>query len=390
MNVIVGAVGLSKYTGAISPVYYALYPATKNVDITYYEKIFRNSAFQRFLLIYGKGILIKKSSTGKLNTIRMKISPDDLKGTVLPIPPLLEQKKISHYLDWQTSKINQFIKAKKKLIGLLKEQKQNIINEAVTKGINPDVEMKDSGFQLLGKIPTHWKIIKLRHICTFQNGISASGDFFTEGTPFISYGDVYKNRILPVRGTGKAKADINQQKTYSVQKGDIFFTRTSEIISEIGLTSVCLNSIEFAVFSGFLIRVRPIKPIIDTKFSVYAFQSTGVRQYFSKEMNLVTRASLGQNLLKNLPVILPPLEEQSKIASYLKSETTLIDKTIARTEREIELIQEYRTRLVSDVVTGKVDVRSVDIPNFEPVEADLEVQHDEEAEDEEMMEGIAE
>lgn len=87
MNVIVGAVGLSRYSGAISPVYYALFPATDEVDIKYYDKVFVNTAFQRYLMIYGKGILIKKSNTGKLNTIRMKISPDDLKGTLLPPPP---------------------------------------------------------------------------------------------------------------------------------------------------------------------------------------------------------------------------------------------------------------------------------------------------------------
>jgi len=88
MNVVVGAVGLSKHTGAISPVYYALHPISDEIDIRFYEKIFKNKFFQKFLMIYGKGILIKKSSTGKFNTIRMKISSNDLKGTVLPLPPL--------------------------------------------------------------------------------------------------------------------------------------------------------------------------------------------------------------------------------------------------------------------------------------------------------------
>jgi type I restriction enzyme S subunit len=390
MNVVVGAVGLSKYTGAISPVYYALYPNEEKIDINFYDKVFSNKAFQRYLLIYGKGILIKKGDSGKLNTIRMKISPNDLKSTILPLPSKKEQISIARYLDWKTSKIIKFIKGKKKLIALLKEQKQNIINEAITKGANPDVKMKESGIEWIGKIPEHWEIRKLRHICTFQNGISESGDFFTDGTPFVSYGDVYKNRVLPSMVTGKAKADLAQQKAYSVKKGDIFFTRTSETIDEIGITSICFESIDLAVFSGFLIRARPTKAIISPDFSEYAFQATGVREYFSKEMNIVTRASLGQNLLKNLPVVLPPVEEQLEIAAFLRSESAIIDKTIARTEREIELIQEYRTRLVSDVVTGKVDVRSVKIPDFEPVEADLEVQDDEESEDELITEGIEE
>lgn len=389
MNVIVGAVGLSKYLGAISPVYYAIYlRSVHNNNINYYAKIFSNHKFQRYLSIYGKGILIKKTDSGKLNTIRMKISLEDFKKIVLPLPPIDEQIKIAKYLDWKTTKISRFIKAKKKLITLLKEQKQKIINEAVTKGINPNVKMKDSGFDWLGKVPDHWLIKKVRHFCTCQNGISESSDFFTDGFPFISYGDVYKNRVLPINVEGKAKSNEKQQINYSVKRGDIFFTRTSEVLDEIGITSVCFETIPNAIFSGFLIRVRPDAKIINEVFSKYYFQATCVREYFTKEMNIVTRASLGQNLLKNLPVLLPPFNEQIQIAEKLEIENNLIDRTISRAKKEIELIQEYQTRLISDVVTGKIDIRSIQVPDFESIEADIDLS--DENVTEELVEDIEE
>ena len=116
MNVIVGAVGMSKYYGAISPVYYALYPTRTNISISFFEKIFQNVGFQRGLLKFGKGILIKLSGTGKLNTVRMKISQDDLKTLYFPLPPLEEQKLISKFLDQKISQIDEAITIKEQQI----------------------------------------------------------------------------------------------------------------------------------------------------------------------------------------------------------------------------------------------------------------------------------
>jgi type I restriction enzyme, S subunit len=177
MNVIVGAVGLSKYTGAISPVYYALYPRTSDIDIHYYDNIFSDAVFQRYLIIYGKGILIKKSDSGKLNTIRMKISPYDLKGTFLPLPSHDEQIQIARFLNWKTTQINKFIRNKRRLVELLKEQKQNIINQAVTRGLDPNVKLKPSGVEWIGDIPEHWEVIRLKHcISRIEQGWSPQCD----------------------------------------------------------------------------------------------------------------------------------------------------------------------------------------------------------------------
>jgi type I restriction enzyme S subunit len=180
---------------------------------------------------------------------------------------------------------------------------------------------------------------------------------------------------------GAAKSNAKQQAVYSVLEGDIFFTRTSETLDEVGLTSVCFETIENAVFSGFLIRMRPKHGMLDKNYSRYFFRSKNVRDYFTQEMNSVIRASLGQNLLKNLPVILPALSEQKAIAERLDNKTDNFDKLMTAIEREIILLEEYRTCLISDVVTGKIDVRDVIVPKYE-VTKKVSVYEDEPLDDE--------
>ncbi|HZH88285.1 MAG TPA: restriction endonuclease subunit S, partial [Chitinophagaceae bacterium] len=280
-----------------------------------------------------------------------------IKSAKLIIPSPTEQTQIADYLDHKTSKIDNLINNKEKLIELLKEERTSIINQAVTKGLDPNAPMRDSGIDWLGEIPEGWEIMKLRYIGTCQNGISEGAEFFGSGSPFVSYSDVYKNEVLPRTVKGLAQSDEKQQKHYSVEENDVFFTRTSETIEEIGIASICMETIEKSVFAGFLIRFRPNGDLIFKGFSKYYFRCFIPRVFFVKEMNLVTRASLSQELLKRLPVVLPSFDEQIEIAKFLNNKTTQIDKTIGKMITEIELLKEYKTALISEVVTGKVDVR---------------------------------
>ncbi|MDF9801300.1 type I restriction enzyme S subunit [Catalinimonas alkaloidigena] len=210
---------------------------------------------------------------------------------------------------------------------------------------------KDSGIDWLGQIPEHWEIKKIRYLGSFQNGISNSGDYFGIGYPFVSYGDAYKNMALPFEVTELANSNKVEQARYSVQEGDVFFTRTSETIEEIGFASTCLKSIEQATFSGFLIRFRQFKNLLDKNFSKFYFRNKLLRAFFSGEMNLVTRVSLSQDLLKNLPVIIPPLPEQRAIARFLDEKTEKIDALIAKKEELLKLLAEKRTALITRAVT---------------------------------------
>ncbi|SPX41024.1 Probable type I restriction modification system, specificity component HsdS2 [Haemophilus influenzae] len=142
----------------LGPVYYALSLHNQRANLSYYESIFKNENFQRGLLRFGKGILIKFGENGKMNTIRMKISQDDLKKLYFPISPLDEQQKIAQFLDDKTAKIDRAVELAEKQIALLKEHKQILIQNAVTRGLNPDVPLKDSGVEWIGQVPEHWEL----------------------------------------------------------------------------------------------------------------------------------------------------------------------------------------------------------------------------------------
>lgn len=367
-----GAVGKSKYRGIVSPAYVVLRPiAEMNTD--YYHYLFRTPHYIEESHRYSYGICDDQ----------LNLRYEDFKSMQIVFPPIDEQDQIVRYLDSSIAKINKFIKIKKKLIEVLKEQKQAIINEAVTRGIDPNAKMKPSGIDWMGDIPEEWEVMRLRYIGNCQNGISESSEYFGSGFPFVSYGDVYNNSYLPNLVSGLANSTEKQQETYSVTEGDIFFTRTSETIAEVGLTSVCTRSIDKAIFSGFLIRFRPMKGIINKYYSKFYFRNSKVRTYFTREMNLVTRASLSQGLLKNLPVLLPSsIYEQEQIADFIEKSTKLIENSILSTQKEINLITEYRTRLISDVVTGRVNVRGIVVDD---VIEDLVGTFDEELLDDESL-----
>ena len=279
-----------------------------------------------------------------------------LKNTSIWLPSNLEQTAIAHFLDNKVGKIERLLAIKQQQIDLLKERQQILIQNAVTQGLNPNVPKKDSGIDWIGEIPVHWKVNKLRYLGTFQNGISAGAEYFGSGFPFVTYGDVYNNPVLPLKPSGLAKSSINDRKVYSIRVGDVFFTRTSEVANDIGIASTCLNTIKNASFSGFVIRMRPTTMLLSPKYSRYLFRCNYISDFFAHEMNIVIRASLAQELLKNLPIFLPPMEEQEIIAESLKAQSKKINTAIQIKQQQIEKLNEYKTTLINAAVTGKIKV----------------------------------
>jgi type I restriction enzyme S subunit len=284
------------------------------------------------------------------------LSTFDIYEAFLPVPPLAEQEAISAYLDARCADIDKVVATQQKRIALLQELKQSEITQAVTRGLNPDARMKDSGVEWIGMVPEHWEVKKLRFLGSTKNGISKGGDYFGKGYPFVSYGDVYKNYALPTMVDGLVESSDEERNDFSVEKGDVFFTRTSETIEEVGFSSVCAKTIKDAVFAGFVIRFRPQKGVLNVGYSKYYFRCDLHRAFFVKEMNLVTRASLSQELLKNLIVLLPPFDEQAAIAEYLDRRCGEIDKQIGAVTKQIDLLREYKQALITEVVTGKFRV----------------------------------
>ncbi|CAA0260856.1 restriction endonuclease subunit S [Tenacibaculum maritimum] len=319
--------------------------------------IFR-SENSKFLYQFFNSPIFKSQSGLFLTATINQLTSGTLNNFYIAIPKSPEeQTQIAKYLNYKIAELDKLIDKKEQLINLLQEERTAMINQAVTKGLDLSVPTKDSGIEWLGEIPAHWEMKKLRYLGTNQNGISEGAEFFGKGFPFISYSDVFKNRVLPINVSGLANSNEKHWSNYSVEKGDVFFTRTSETIEDIGMSSVCKKTINKATFAGFLIRFRPHKGKLDIDFSRYYFSCFIPRVFFVKEMNLVTRASLSQDLLKRLPVLIPSIKEQFKIAQYLNKKTEEIDFTLNNISKQIKQLKEYKTALISEVVTGKIDVR---------------------------------
>ena len=267
----------------------------------------------------------------------------------------IEQKEIASYLDTKCAEIDKVVEQTRATIEEYKKLKQAIITEAVTKGVRGPRPMKPSGVEWIGDIPEEWRVSRIKDMGKCSNGISKSGEYFGTGAPFITYKDVYDNFSI-ITPSGLVESSKNEQLVYSVEKGDIFFTRTSETIEEIGFSSVCCRTIPNATFAGFLIRFRPQKELLYCGYSKYYFRSSIHRSFFNKEMNLVTRASLSQTLLKKLSVLLPQYREQQEIATYLDAKCAEIGRIIEKKEQLIEELGSYKKSLIYEYVTGKKEV----------------------------------
>ncbi|MCZ6804433.1 MAG: restriction endonuclease subunit S [Proteobacteria bacterium] len=332
--------------GVVCGYHLAVIRPKKNTNGEFLKRVFESN--------YAKSIFTTRAN----GLTRYGLGTYAIDNIVYPEPSFSEQEKIVAFLNHEISKIDWLIEKQQQLIELLNEKRLAVISHAVTKGINPNVKMKDSCVKWLGEVPDHWGLRALRFVGTCQNGINIGAEYFGSGYPFVSYGDVYRNGILQKEITGLVQSNELDRKAYSVSEGDVLFTRTSETIDEIGFASTCLETIEEATFAGFLIRFRPRKNFLDAGFSKYYFRNILLRAFFIREMNLVTRASLSQNLLKKLPVVLPALEEQKKISEFLDKKVSVFSKLINKADFAINSMKERRTALISSAITGKIDVRN--------------------------------
>ena len=360
MNVIVGAVGLSKYFGAISPVYYALYLRSEHNNVNYFESAFLDESFQRGLLRHGKGIMMKLSGTGKLNTIRMKVSTNDLKKIYFPTPPKEEQDKIVNFLQDKTTQIDEAIGIKKQQIALLKERKQIIIQNAVTKGLNPHAPMKDSGVDWIGDIPSHWEIKRFCNIFKFGKGLSITKENLQSvGVPCVNYGEIHSKYGFEVcTSTHELKCvDISYLRTCSkslLKQGDFIFADTSEDLE--GSGNFTYISGERELFAGYHTITARLSIQANPRFLAYLFSSEGHRNQIRQKVKGVKVYSITQSILKDITALLPSLKEQSKIVMLLDIETANIDDAAKLQQAQIDKLKEYKASLINSAVTGKIKI----------------------------------
>ena len=310
----------------------------------------------------------QKSLMGRGITI-MHIYSGQLKYLWLPLPPLGEQATIVRYLDEADQQIQAYISAKERLIALLEEERQAIIHQAVTRGLNPNVRLKPSGVEWLGDVPEHWQIRRLGQLGSkFGSGVTPKGGaavYEETGVPILRSQNIHFEG-LRLEEVAKISRSIHEDMANShVLPGDILLNITG---ASIGRVCTVPPSLGEANVNQHVCIIRPKQNLIVNNF-LQGYLSTPIMQ---KEIQLeqsgASREGLTLQSIKNFPIPLPPLKEQQSISKYIVKANQRSFSSRSIIERQIELIQEYRTRLIADVVTGKLDVRKAEeeLPQPEP------------------------
>lgn len=335
MNVIIGSVALSKYYGCVSPVYYMLYPRNPMDDVRYYNYIFQTKEFQSKLKGYGNGIM----------EIRMRIQMSKLNTVELPTPDATTQMRIADFLDDKCGKIDRYIEKQQKIIDKLKEYKQAVITEAVTKGLNPDVPMKDSGIEWIGMIPEHWKVMRIKNLLKERNERSEDG---IEEPLSMSQ----KLGLIPTKFMDTipniASSFIGAKLAYV---NDLVFNKLK---AHLGVFSVShydgLVSPDYAVYYS--------TGLANLKYLEYTFKTPQCICEFRKKSSGIADGltRLYTSGLFSIYVPFPCIMEQNSIAKHLETRCSEIDSAISKQTSIIEKLTEYKKSLIYEAVTGKMEV----------------------------------
>lgn len=276
-------------------------------------------------------------------------------STFIHPPTKEEQTTIANYLDKKTAAIDQLIADKKRLIELYQEEKTAIINQAVTKGINPDVQLKDSGIEWLGDIPEYWEVYKLNGISSFVRGNSSfkKDELLKEGKYVaLQYGKTYK--VDEVDEDFEFYVNDEFYKDFQVvNNGDVIIISTSETIEDLG-HSAFYNRMDLGLLGGEQIVLKPKSEKVDGKYLYYS--SKGFTKELQKYARGIKVLRFNIDNLKTIYTSVPPKEEQIHIVQHIEKESARIDAKIIKAEKYIKLLTEYRTALISGVVTGKIKV----------------------------------
>lgn len=343
MNILSGSVGLSQYFGCVSPVYYMLRPKEKDDDVRYYNYIFQTTLFQRSLFGLGNGILIKESGNGKLNTIRMRIPMDKFGGLYIPIAPKDKQKKISDFLDAKCGEIDILIKNIQEEIDVLEDYKKSVISEGVTRGLDCDSALKDSGIFYMGPIKETWSISKIGYICT-----KLSRGFLPEDTALVCSN---KGKVLvrDENAVGKMVSEDNAMQ--GIKKGDIAIHGMDTWHGAIALSE----------YDGKITRVVHVcDSTEDKRFVVYymqylAFQ--GVYKLISNGVRGNTSDFRSWDKVKDIYIPLPETrEEQKKICDHLDLVCKEIETAIDNKREQLDMLEQYKKATIYEYVTGKKEV----------------------------------
>jgi type I restriction enzyme S subunit len=357
-----GALGTSRLRGIVSPAYVVLRPRTP-ANPWFYHHLYRTPGFAKEAERWSYGI------TSDMWSLR----PEHFKVIDTVLPPPDEQAAIVRFLDHANRKIDGFIRAKRKLIALLNEQKQAIIHRAVTRGLDPAVSLKPSGIELLGDIPAHWDARQLRRITSFiTSGSRSWASFYSEeGLVFIQSGNLGRSMALNFSYTQYVRPpDGAEGERTRVLHDDVLLCITGALTGNVVHVDSELPGLSFV--NQHVALIRPKRDLVVPRFLAYALRSRVGQSQFKTSEYGGTKQGLGLFDVKSAAIPLPPTVEQRELVAHLDRALVEFDEIITHTEREIALMQEYRTRLTADIVTGKLDVRvaATNLPEIVDAAAD--------------------
>lgn len=336
MNILIGSVGISKYKGCVSPVYY-VFREKDNSDLRFINYIFNTREFQKELRKYANGIL----------EIRLRVSATDIFNRKMPLPTKEEQTKIADFLDEKCAEIDKLSEDIQKQIDILEEYKKSIITRAVTKGLDLSVEMKDSGVEWIGNIPSNWKITRVKDSFKMQSGFtpdSKRSDYYDnyDGYNWVTIADIKKDNTLP--STTKSKIS----KKYV----EIFHPRVAKAGCLLYSFKLSLGQVAFVkkdIYTNEAIICFSCKDVRRLRFFKY---SSSLIEY-NANTNIYGSKILNQQLIGNAHIVMPPIDEQEKIADFLDNICIRINDFIETKEVQLSKIADYKKSAIYEYVTGK-------------------------------------
>ncbi|MDQ8954562.1 restriction endonuclease subunit S [Acinetobacter rudis] len=341
-----GSIAISELRGIVSPAYY-IYQPKAEYHSKYIHFLIRSAYYIQSYKNYSKGIRVNQ----------WDLESEAFTHIDLLLPSLDEQQKIVAFLDTETTRIDNLIAKQEKLIELLEEQRKSIISHAVTKGLNPNAPMKDSGVEWLGDVPEHWEVVKSKRLFWCKGGFAfSSDDFFEEGNyPVIRISNIQDKSISTdkmVYVNSCTKKVFNQFSAYT---GDLIFCMTGASLGKVGLLP---KELSFALINQRVGRLDitsyAIKQFVFYLVSSHGFQ-TNIRML---GVGLTDNfPNISSDLIGIVDVVLPPLVEQQGIVNHLEIENSKIDTLIEKQNQLIDKLKEYRASIISHAVTGKIDVR---------------------------------
>lgn len=336
--------GLSSFEGMITSAYDVFKPEEKYVDKHYIEYWFQYVFSYRYYKMYSK-------------SIRYTITSDMFKAITTPVPPIEEQRRIGEYLDSKCTQIDALISNAQQQIEKLKAYKQSVITETVTKGLDPDVKMKDSGVEWIGEIPEHWKIAKIKigvtKVGSGKTPLGGAETYSSEGVLFLRSQNIYDEGINLDSPTYITDTIDEEMKGTRVKPYDVLLNITG---GSIGRCCIFPPELERANVNQHVSIIRVIDSIFTPDYMHYYWNSNIGKMSISLYQTGGNREGMSADAIKNSPIMVIPIQEQKVITTYLDHKCSQIDKLIALKQQKIEKLQQYKKSLIYEYVTGKKEV----------------------------------